>query len=63
MKKRSSKMLALVLAAATPGFFAFSCSGLVARESRDAALAGLAAVVEAQTFDILDATLPDRAAD
>lgn len=53
MKKTSRKMLALVLAAATPGMFAFSCSGIVGREARDAALAGLAAFVEAQTFDVL----------
>lgn len=53
MKKTSRKLLALVLAASTPGLFAFSCSSMLARETRDAALAGLSAFVEAQTFDTL----------
>lgn len=59
MKKTSRKLLALVLAAATPGLFAFSCSGVVARETRDAILQGLSVFVEATTIDTLNGATND----
>lgn len=63
MKKTGTKMLALVMMAATPGFmFGFSCTGAL-RTSRDAALVGLGDFVEGQTFDILTSIFPDRTAD
>lgn len=59
MKIRRRKMAALLLAVAAPGFMVFSCTGTVGRQFRDAALAGAANFVTAETFDILSALFPD----
>ena len=54
MKRARRRIGVLLLAVATPGFFALSCSGTVVREFRDAAVSGAASFVEQGVFDLLD---------
>lgn len=63
MKGIRKKGGALLLAAVVPGFCAFSCSTTVARQFRDAALAGAVSFVEQGVFNALDALWPVSATD
>ena len=58
MKKTKRKIGALLLVAATPGFWAMSCSGTVAREFRDAAIDGAASWVDLTAFELMDRVFP-----
>ncbi len=60
MKTARKRLGALMLAAAMPGFCAFSCSGTLAREFRDAAISGATSVVEQAVIDALSSVLPDQ---
>lgn len=62
MKKTiRSKLGALLVTAAVPGMFAFSCSGSVSRQFRDAAINGATTFVEAFTLDLLSTLVPTQA--
>lgn len=63
MKRIQKKAWALLVAAAVPGLCTFSCSSTVARQFRDAALAGAVSFVEQGVFDALDTFWPVSAAD
>ena len=63
MNRVQKKAWALLLAAAVPGFCTFSCSSTVARQFRDAALAGAVSFVEQGVFDALDTFWPVSATD
>lgn len=58
MRKMNKKAVWLMLAAVVPGFGAWSCSGMVTREVRDAAVTGTASFVEQSVFDLLDRVFP-----
>jgi len=58
---RFCRWAALVWMTAVPGTMAWSCSGTLSRDIRDAAIAGLTSFVEAQTFDLLDLLFPETA--
>ncbi len=57
MKKVKNWVLMLSMAA--PGFFAYSCSGVLATKMRDAVADGAADVVEVATFQWLDSFVPE----
>lgn len=63
MKRTKRKIGALLLVAATPGFWAMSCFGTVAREFRDAAVDGGAGWVELTAFELIDRVFPVFLAD
>lgn len=58
MNRRKMKVLSLILAVAVPGMSAWSCSTILGREFRDAAINGASGAVEAAFFALVDAMLP-----
>jgi len=58
MKKRTRKFWALVFAVAAPGMCAFSCSGTVLQEFRDAMIQGAAGALETTAADWLTNMMP-----
>jgi len=58
MKKRTTKFWALVFAVAAPGMCAFSCSGTVVQEFRDAMIQGAASALETAAAEWLTNLIP-----
>lgn len=58
MNRTKRKIGALLLVVATPGFWAMSCSGTVAREFRDSAVDGTARWVGLTAFELMDRVFP-----
>ena len=49
----------LVLSVAVPGMFAYSCSGGLLMQVRDAVVDGTSAAVEVATFNWIDSFVPE----